>query len=76
MIAPFKPVAEAVDYVCAEAERHRRVLGGLFGGLVVVGAVTPTGGFVNTAATASATFAASGSGVGYASRWRGWTNAH
>lgn len=63
-----------VDSICAEAERHRRLLGGLFGGLLVVGAVTPTGGFINTAATASATFAASGGGVGYVSRWRGWVD--
>ena len=72
MFGPVTRAYDLLDTLCVGADRHRYPLALAFGVLLAVGAVTPTGGFTNTAAIASATISGSGGALGYVSRWRGW----
>lgn len=75
MIIPADKMAEAIDAVCAEAERHRLLLAGATVPFMAMSAATPAGGFLNLLGIGSGTFCLSGGGIGYVSRWRGWTDA-
>jgi len=74
MIVPADKVFQILDAVCAEAERHRLMLAGATVPFLAMSAVTPAGGFLNLLGIGSGTFCASGSGIGYVSRWRGWVD--
>jgi hypothetical protein len=73
MIARLGPVAEAVDYVCAEGETHRWFLAAVAAVSILAAAVAPAGGYLAWFATGTATGAAGWGGTGFVSRWRGWT---
>lgn len=74
MLAPTDRVVEIVDTICVESEQHRQLHVAMTVVSMTVAALTPAGGFISMAATGSAIVAGSGAGVGYVSRWRGWTD--